>query len=104
MASQAPVILKNRGRMSRDSTINTRVRRNEMIADTRPLDRAVKKPEEAMLKPLNRKLKAKIRKPASASVKVSGSMVKTETRGVEEMTAIAVRATEEASTKRNEVR
>ena len=39
-----------------------------MIADTRPLDRAVKKPEEAILKPLNRKLKAKIRYSHSGSM------------------------------------
>ena len=103
IASHAPVIPKNRGRVSRDSTINTRVRKNEMIADTRPLDRAVKKPEEAILKPLNRKLKAKIRKPASARAKVFGSWVKMDTSSVEVATAARVMRTDDAATKKNEV-
>ena len=59
IASHAPVTPRNRGRISRDSTINTSVRKNEIIADTLPLDNAVKKPEDVILIPLNRKLMAK---------------------------------------------
>lgn len=103
IASHAPVTPRNRGRISRDSTINTSVRKNEIIADTLPLDNAVKKPEDVILIPLNRKLMAKIRKPASARAKVSGSWVKMDTSSVEVATAARVMRTDDAATKRNEV-
>ena len=54
-----------------------------MTADTRPLDNAVKNPDEAMLKPLNKKLKANIRKPDEASANVPASCVNTDTIGVD---------------------
>lgn len=43
--------------------MNTSVRQKEMIAETFPLESAVKKPEEAILIPLNRKLTANSGKP-----------------------------------------
>lgn len=104
IASQAPTMPRKCGRIRSESTIKTSVRRKEMMADTRPFERAVKKPEEAILIPLNRKFTAKIRKPASASSKVAGSWVKTDTRGVALKTAASVMTTEDTITKRNEVR
>ena len=56
IASHAPLIPKNRGSTSSEITVKSRVRQKEMMADDFPSDRAVKKPEEAMLKPLNKKL------------------------------------------------
>ena len=52
-----------------------------------------------MFKPLNRKLMAKILNPGAASRKVSASCVKTETIGVDNVTAAIVRRTEEIPTK-----
>ena len=71
MAIQAPVKSRKVGKINKLNTINTSVRQNEIMAETRPLDKAVKNPEEVMFKPLNRKLKAKILNPGAASRKVS---------------------------------
>ena len=73
MAIHAPFRSRKVGRINRHNTINTSVRQKEITADTRPLDRAVKKPEEAIFKPLNRKLMAKILNPGAASRNVSAS-------------------------------
>ena len=64
---------KKCGRITKEMAMNTSVRQKEMIAETFPLESAVKKPEEAILIPLNRKLTANSGKPASARAKVSGS-------------------------------
>ena len=42
--------------------VNKNILQKEIIADTFPLENAVKKPEETILKPLNKKLKTKILK------------------------------------------
>ena len=65
MAIHAPVRSRKAGRINKHNTINTSVRQNEIIADTSPLDKAVKKPEEVIFKPLNRKLTAKILNPGA---------------------------------------
>ena len=66
MAIQAPVIPRNRGRISSAAVVNSSVLQNEMTAEVFPLDRAVKKPEDVIFSPLNRKLTAKSLKPATA--------------------------------------
>ena len=66
-ASQAPLIPRNCGRISREIVVNTRVLAKEMIADTLPFDNAVKNPEERILNPQNRKFMANSRKPVTAS-------------------------------------
>ena len=95
MAIHAPVKSRKVGKINKLNTINTSVRQKEIIAEIRPLDKAVKNPEEVMFKPLNRKLMAKILNPGAASRKVSASCVKTETIGVDNVTAAIVRRTEE---------
>ena len=60
MAAQTPPNLKNCGRIRSESTVKTNVRLKEIIAEILQFESAVKKPEEQMLKPLNRKLMAKI--------------------------------------------
>lgn len=77
MAIHAPVKPRKVGKINKLNTINTSVRQKEIIAEIRPLDKAVKNPEEVMFKPLNRKLMAKILNPGAASRKVSASCVKT---------------------------
>lgn len=64
MASQAPVIPRNLGRIRRASVVNSRVRQKEMTAEVFPLDSAVKNPDDVMFRPLNRKFTAKRWKPA----------------------------------------
>ena len=49
------------------ATWNTKVRRKEMMAEVTPSLRAVKKPDPKMAKPMNRKDKAKMRKPFTVS-------------------------------------
>ena len=83
--------------------INTYEQLRELDSDSNQLKTAVKKPEDVLLIPLNRKLMAKIRKPASARAKVSGSWVKMDTSSVEVATAARVMRTDDAATKRNEV-
>ena len=73
MAIHAPVKPRKVGKINKLNTINTSVRQKEIIAEIRPLDKAVKNPEEVMFKPLNRKLMAKILNPGAASRKVSAS-------------------------------
>ena len=85
------------GRITKEAAINTSVRQKEIAADTFPLERAVKKPEEAMFIPLNRKLIANSGNPASARAKVSGSWVKILTNEPAAVTAAMVRITEEAA-------
>lgn len=104
MAIHAPVKPRKVGKINKLNTINTSVRQKEIIAEIRPLDKAVKNPEEVMFKPLNRKLMAKILNPGAASRKVSASCVKTETIGVDNVTAAIVRRTEEIPTKRKAIR
>ena len=104
MAIHAPVKSRKVGKINKLNTINTSVRQKEIIAEIRPLDKAVKNPEEVMFKPLNRKLMAKILNPGAASRKVSASCVKTETIGVDNVTAAIVRRTEEIPTKRKAIR
>ena len=48
------------------AVVNSSVLQNEMTAEVFPLDRAVKKPEDVIFSPLNRKLTAKSLKPATA--------------------------------------
>ena len=67
MAIQAPVNPRKVGRVNKHKTINTNVLQNEMTAEIIPLDNAVKNPEEAMFKPLNRKFTAKILNPGAAN-------------------------------------
>lgn len=45
--------------------LSTKVRANDNIADVFPSDKAVKSEEEKILNPLNKKLNAKIEKPAN---------------------------------------
>ena len=103
MAIQAPFRSRKEGRINKHNTINTSVRQNEIIADTSPLDKAVKKPEEVIFKPLNRKLTAKILNPGAARRKVSASCVKIVTIGVDKVMAAIVRRIEEIPTKRNDI-
>ena len=98
MAIQAPVIPKIRGNIINERTINTNVLANEIIAETLPLDRAVKKPEDAILKPLNKKLTAKSLKPADASSYVRLSFVNTATTVGEKIMAAATIITDETAT------
>ncbi len=73
MDTQIPSLPINNGRIKTAATWNTSVRRNDMIADTGPLFRAVKKDEVQIPKPENRKeneytkkaLNVKSNKPAS---------------------------------------
>ena len=70
MAIQAPLIPKIRGRINNEITIKTNVLQKEISADTFPLDNAVKKPEDVIFMPLNRKLMANSRNPTEASSQV----------------------------------
>ena len=54
-AIQAPLMPRKCGSTSRQAAVKTKVRQNERIADTLPLDNAVKNPEDVMLTPLNKK-------------------------------------------------
>ena len=69
MANHTPVEWNNLGNVKSVKRINTKVREKEIRADIRPLDRAVKKAEANILKPLKRKLKEKIIKPFLAKEK-----------------------------------
>ena len=53
-ALHIPLIPKNIGRMSREPTWNSRVRKNDMVADKIPLLSAVKNDEPRMEKPENK--------------------------------------------------
>lgn len=74
-----------------------------MIADTLPFERAVKKPEDVIFNPLNRKLIAKILNPISASSNVAGSCVNTVMIQVASTSAITVRIIADTATKRNAI-
>ena len=63
MANQMPVRPKIRGSTKIAATWNTKVRRKEMRAETRPLFKAVKKLEPQILMPAKIKLKRQIRLP-----------------------------------------
>ena len=67
MAIHAPVKSRKVGKINKLNTINTSVRQKEIIAEIRPLDKAVKNPEERILNPQNRKFMANSRKPVTAS-------------------------------------
>ena len=56
MAIQAPLMPKIRGRIISEMTMNTSVLQKEIMAETFPLDNAVKNPDEVILIPLNKKL------------------------------------------------
>ena len=102
MAIQAPLIPKKLGKIRRASTVNTKVLLEEIIAETLPFDRAVKKPELVIFSPLNKKFMANSLNPKSARAKVLASFVKTLTNGVDKAMDITVRTTEEIATNRKE--
>ena len=67
VAAQMPSTCQNSGRMSTGATWNSRVRKKEMTADTRPLFSAVKNAEPKMAKPVKRKEKANMPKARTVS-------------------------------------
>ena len=85
-------------------TMNTSVLQKEIMAETLPLDRAVKNPDEVIFIPLNRKLMANSRKPTEASFQVRCSLVKMVTTDGEKKMAAATITREETATKRKEIR
>lgn len=63
MASQTPSIPIRNGSTRRLVIIRPKVRTKEMTADMRPSERAVNRAEAKMVRPENRKLKAKMVNP-----------------------------------------
>ena len=63
IASHTPVTPNIFGNIKRKIVINPNVRKNEITADAFPLDNAVKKAEEKILPPENRKLNEKTGNP-----------------------------------------
>ena len=94
-ASQTPVIPRKYGNVTRQITRKKSVLENEIIADTFPFDNAVKISDEMMLIPLNKKFNAKIRNPTDASLKVAGSLVRTDTINPEHRTDNTTMKTEQ---------
>lgn len=66
MASHTPVRPKILGSTSSEITINTHVRIKEIMAEVFPSESAVKKDDEKILNPLNKKVNEKIVKPSAA--------------------------------------
>ena len=99
IAIQAPFIPRSCGRNSSEITVNTSVLQNDIMAEILPLDSAVKKPDEVILSPLNRKPIANILNAGAASSNVSLSFVNIVIIGVVKISAIIVRTTEETATK-----
>ena len=62
-ASQTPSSSQSQGRSKRLRIRNTKVRRKDRIADTTPLEKAVKRAEAKILIPVNRKLMENRAKP-----------------------------------------
>ena len=62
-ASHTPVTFKYLGNVKRNTVINPNVRRKDMAADAFPLDNAVKKADEKILHPENKKLNEKMMNP-----------------------------------------
>jgi hypothetical protein len=62
-ASHTPITPKKLGNVSNNIIINTKVRRNDNIADNFPFDNAVNVAEVKIFSPQNRKLKGKIKNP-----------------------------------------
>ena len=95
---------KIRGRIISEMTMNTSVLQKEIMAETFPLDNAVKNPDEVILIPLNKKLIANSRKPTEASCQVCCSLVKMVTMvGEKKMAAVTI-AKDETATNRKEIR
>ena len=104
MAIHAPLMPRIRGRIISEMMVNTRVLQKEIMAETFPLDRAVKNPDEVILIPLNKKLMANSRKPTEASSQVRCSLVKIVTMAGEKKIAATTIIREETATKRKEIR
>ena len=103
-AIQAPLMPRKCGSKIRQTAVKTKVRQNERIADTLPLDNAVKNPEDVMLTPLNKKQKANKRNPVNASGKVSASWVNIVIIGRDNASAAPNKKIEDAMTNRKEIR
>ena len=103
-AIQAPLMPRKCGSTIRQTAVKTKVRQNERIADTLPLDNAVKNPEDVMLTPLNKKQKANKRNPVNASGKVSASWVNIVIIGRDNASAAPNKKIEDAMTNRKEIR
>ena len=103
-AIQAPLMPRKCGSTIRQTAVKTKVRQNERIADTLPLDNAVKNPEDVMLTPLNKKQKANKRNPVNASGKVSASWVNIVIIGRDNTSAAPNKKIEDAMTNRKEIR
>ena len=65
-ASHTPSTSSSRGSRSSPSSRKPKVRANEIMAEVRPLDRAVKRAEEKIFTPAKRKAGANRRKPSRA--------------------------------------
>ena len=70
--SQTPVIPKNSGNIRTATVWKTSVLKKEIIAEVKPSFSAVKKPDEKIAKPINKKLNAKILNPDTVNSKSSG--------------------------------
>lgn len=103
-AIQAPLMPRKCGSTSRQAAVKTKVRQNERIADTLPLDNAVKNPEDVMLTPLNKKQKANKRNPVNANGKVSASWVNIVIIGRDKASDAPNKKIEDAMTNRKEIR
>ena len=65
VASQMPFVWNKRGKVRMATVWNRKVRRKEMVAETMPLFKAVKKAEENTLIPISAKVTAYKRKPCT---------------------------------------
>lgn len=71
-AAHTPSSSQSRGSVITQTTCNTSVRMNDMIAETSPLLSAVKNAEPKILKPITEKMNAQIKKPRRVFARSSG--------------------------------